>query len=315
MKWLSKDPERGALLKPSGHGSARRSTGDALRWTCDADSSSAQVGREYQTKAPWDTVLLLLLLAIGSYFLEGALHDETHGHEETAHWSGCWMLMTSFACVALAVLALLLNPTTVRRETDSFVIHYPLHKSILHVGDVLELVMVSSLEDFFDLVVRWGVFPFGSRLTLFCGVWSGQSAACAVLTSNMFFSFYFCLEDPIKFLVDNQRPLDLKQRYRTLGRVLVREGELLTTKKIGMVRKGATLRIERQSGRRVFVHFEDTKVSGWMSYINQLGHFLLSKEANSLVAPAAGTVGASEFARSYGATIELPSMLPEGEEE
>lgn len=294
-----------------------KSTGDTLRWTCDADSSSVQVGREYQTKAPWDTVVLLLLFAIGAYFLEGAFHDETHGHDhgEAGHWSGCWMLVLCFVFVALAILAVLMNPTRVRRETDSFVIEYPLHKSYLHVGDVLELVMVSSLDDFFDLLVRWGVFPCGSRLTLFAGVWSGQSAACAVLTSNMFFSFYFCLEDPIKFLVDNQRPLDLTQRYRTLGRVLVREGESLTTKKIGMVRKGAVLRIERQSGRRVYVHFEDGKVSGWMSYINQLAGFLLSKETSSQVVPAVGTVGASEFARSYGATIELPNMLPEGEEE
>merc|ERR1740129_2481540 len=124
--------------------------------------------------------------------------------------------MTCYGALALAVLAFLFNPRKVRRETDSFVFDYPLHSSCLPVGEVLELGVVSSLKDFCDIARRWGVFPFGSRFTWFCGVWSSQSAACALLTSRCFFSFYFCLEYPIKFLVDNQRPLDLKQRYRTL---------------------------------------------------------------------------------------------------
>merc|ERR1712151_44915 len=156
-------------------------------------------------------------------------------------------------------------------------------------------------DDFVALLVRWSIFPLGFRL--FWGFPSGLSATCALLTSDPRFSCSFRLEEPIQFLVDNQKPLDLGQRYRTLGLALVREGESLRTRRICEIRKGTVVRIERQSGRRVFAHFEGTDISGWMSYINQLGHFLLAKDTSkvaSVGAPLAGTVGASEFTTSYG---------------
>merc|ERR1712151_172543 len=117
----------------------------------------------------------------------------------------------------------------------------------------------------------------------------------------------FSLEDPVQFLVDNQKPLELGARYRTTNLVRVRDGESLQSKNLGTLRKGQLVRVEEQRGRRVRVQFLETDLHGWMSYVNQLGRFLLAKERDgSSVNP--GTIGASELARSYGSAIELPVM-------
>jgi len=321
--WGSSDPERGSLLKPSQKkaGAVKGTAGDVLRWDCDSEGANGAVGRSYDAKLPLDTLIILAISTFCVWFADGLSQGSDPVDElnlelrrgrsaaaQQAGQAGVLYYVARLGCLII-VLALLLSPLRVRREADCFVIEYMAHSSRVPLREVLELVMVSDLDDFTDLLVRWGIAPFGcSRLSFFCGTPSGSGAACAVLTSRVFWSFYFCLEDPIKFLVEQQKPLNTSHGYRTMHSAIVREGESLQTKRICLVPRGSRLRIEYQSGRRVYVHFQDQKVSGWMSYINQLGHFLLEKDMTVDCAKSC-TVGASEFAGNYGtATIELTSV-------
>lgn len=326
MPWGSSDPERGALLKPSQKkaGAVRGTAGDVLRWTCDEDGTNGAVGRSYDAKLPLDTLIILAISTFCVWFADGAFQgdpvDELNlvikqGQSAAAHQAGqvgVLYVVARLGCL-ITVLALFLSPLRVRREADCFVVEYLVHSSKVPLREVLELVMVSDLDDFTDLLVRWGIAPFGcSRLSFFCGTPSGLGVACAVLTSRVFWSFYFCLEDPIKFLVEQQKPLNISHGYRTIHSAIVREGESLQTKRICLVPRGSRLRIEHQSGRRVYVHFQDQKVSGWMSYINQLGHFLLEKDMSVSCAKSC-TVGASSFAGSYGTTTIELTAVPQDE--
>mmetsp|Transcript_89086 Transcript_89086/g.186148 ORF Transcript_89086/g.186148 Transcript_89086/m.186148 type:complete len:380 (+) Transcript_89086:377-1516(+) len=210
------------------------------------------------------------------------------------------------------LMLVFLSPTKVVCNAESFTINFPLHSIDIPGSQVLELMMVGHPGHFLDLLWRWGVFPFGLSFRPFWGMVSLRGSGCALLAAPGYRNVYFVLEDPINFLVQIQRPLDLSARYRTTDKALVREGESLQSKRIRTVREDQTLRVLRQSGRRCEVEFESLKVRGWMSHINQLGYFLLTKDLDAGNC-AVGTVGASDLAtRTYGATIELPTLEAPG---
>jgi len=117
------------------------------------------------------------------------------------------------------------------------------------------------------------------------------------LDQPCFWSFVFCLKDPVQFLLDNQRPLDLEATYRATVKCVLREAEDLTSMRIGTIPKGARLKVVEQRGRRVFVKMNGSDQEGWISYLSDKGVALLSKQGLRGRGPVTGTIGASELSR------------------
>jgi len=269
--------------------------------------------RVYQTLMLWDAIITLVVCGpLVAFVVIGILLIvQPTGWERTIFGMLAHPYVIFGGPPALGILTVLaFMPQRVIREIDSLVFEFAFHRQVVPLGEVRELAALDSgKHNFVALMKRTGTFPFGPNIRCFCGVPSGDGVMFVLLSERCFWSFVFCLQDPVQFLVDNQRPLDLKAKYRTTGNVNVREGESLKSPEVGTVRAGRQLRVEEQRGRRILVQFEGSDTRGWMSYVNQLGRFLLSKEeGDSALCPAPGTVGASELARSYGTAIEMHSV-------
>lgn len=215
---------------------------------------------------------------------------------------------------AAGLLTLLLAPMRVIRKEDSLVLEFPFHRHTVPLCEVLEVAALSYCWEFFELLKRWNCLPCGSNARFFCGLPSWSRVCCAVVTGRCFWSFIFCVEDPIEFLLDCQRPLDLNSRFVTVQKVLVRKGESLDSPKVNTFPRGSGLHVLQQRGRRIRVKFECGAGEGWMSYINVAGRFLIVRRASS-TAPSPGLIGASTISGSYGTAIELPAVTePDGGE-
>mmetsp|Transcript_146390 Transcript_146390/g.266947 ORF Transcript_146390/g.266947 Transcript_146390/m.266947 type:complete len:221 (+) Transcript_146390:3-665(+) len=202
-------------------------------------------------------------------------------------------------------------PRRVVRKADELVIEFFMHSARVPLGDVLELVMLKDGSQFWQLLRRWKVFPSGSQLRCFFGAPSSAGTLCVLLTRHCFWSFVFCLQDPVQFLLDNQKPLVLEASYKTTFRVAVREGEAMNSTRIGNVPKGRYVKVLEQRGRRVFVEVEGSEVSGWMSYLSAKGVALLTKDRGTSGEAEPGMIGASELQRSDDGPLEL-NLLPAG---
>mmetsp|Transcript_85595 Transcript_85595/g.134504 ORF Transcript_85595/g.134504 Transcript_85595/m.134504 type:complete len:327 (-) Transcript_85595:69-1049(-) len=314
--------ETKALLR-HGAKSLSQDCDDALLWSCDVARCKSQgVSRSYEAMVPWDVLLSLVLIGCCGAFgmlIPFLMLRSIYGSwvpvpspikellPEIA-WCGIPCMLAFFALVVGQI------PTRIIREPDAIIVELLTSRHVIPLEEVLELVVLNSSRGarFSDLLTRWKIFPFGMNAHCFRGVPSMNGVVCVLLTRQCFWSFTFCLKDPVPFLLDNQKPLEPGRRYRTAHKVLVRQGVELTSPKAAIVQRGHWLRIEKQMGRRAFVRFEDSEVHGWMSYISSQGHFLLAKDRE---AGAQGLVGASEFRRSYGGSgIELKDfVVPEGD--
>merc|ERR1712216_342277 len=140
-------------------------------------------------------------------------------------------------------------PRKVTRKADSLIIEFLLHSHSVPLGDVLELVVLRDGRQFWQLLRRWKVFPSGQRLRLFFGAPSNAGSLCVLLTRRCCWSFVFCLEDSVQFLLDNQRPLSTEATYRAAMKCVLRQEEDLSSERIGTVPRGARLQVLEQRGR------------------------------------------------------------------
>mmetsp|Transcript_66302 Transcript_66302/g.158618 ORF Transcript_66302/g.158618 Transcript_66302/m.158618 type:complete len:311 (+) Transcript_66302:33-965(+) len=193
------------------------------------------------------------------------------------------------------------------REGDTLVFETILCRHKVQLGDVVELVVLRNGTHFRQLMRRWGVMPFGPKMHIFLGAPSNHDAMVVLLTRGCFWSYIFCLQDPVRFLLDNQRPLDLQATYRVAIKAVLREGESLESQQLGAIDRGSRVRVEEQRGRRVRVR-TDNDISGWISYISHKGWFILLKERKQ--GESAGVIGASELARSGDGAAEFGLLLP-----
>lgn len=277
-------------------------------WAIDAKRPGGYIAptRSYAALVPWDTLGCLAVCGMVAAWLAALLLDALRAPGDAQAVSKGVLL----ALPALLCGLVLQSPTRLHRERDALVFEFPLgRRTCVPLEDVLELTVVGGTWELLWLLQRWDVFPFGISLRFFCGLPSGRSTLCVLLTGRPFWSFAFCLEDLTSFLVDSQRPLDLSLGYRTNAKVLVRTGESFTSDEVGSVRPGVRVRLEQQLGHRVSVRFEDGTV-GWMSYVSKSGQFLLVKDESSGGRACRGAVGCSELSRDYGAlelgAVELP---------
>lgn len=307
-------------------GGAPLSSAEALVWACDVSRDPDSVGsaagatkeRSYRTLLPWDTLFLLILAGCCGAF--GAFLPMLLIRAATGTWLPLpphvvALLPEIMWCALPCAMAFLFVvvcqvPLRVTREPDAFVIDFPFARHVVNLGEVLEVVVLNyaMVQEFVAVLHKWAIFPFGGKMRCFRGLPSQQGVLCMLLTRHTFWSYLFCVEDPVQFLLDNQRPLDLKAKYWTTHRVQVREGIDLTSPKACIVTQGHSLRIEKQRGRRIYVNFESCKVTGWMSYISVAGDFLIAKDRQQSSGALQGVVGASELARSYGG-IELRELV------
>lgn len=309
---LRTSEEKRSLLRP-GKRTLSQECDDALLWSCDV--ALEKCSGIYPAQLPWDMLLGLAFLSIScvSAAIVPWLLLRNYGYPlpdmivrllPEVEWCAIPFLMLCAWIVAGQV------PRRVLREPDAIVIEFLFGRSVVPLNEVLELVVLAHGGKFWDMMERWAVFPFGTTIRFFKGLPSQTGVVCVLLTRHCFWSFIFVLRDPIQFLLDNQRPLDVRARYQTAHKVLLREGETMESPKAAIVPRGHWLRIEKQQGRRVLVKFESSHVRGWMSYISIHGHFLLFKERQH---GQQGVVGASELATSYGG-IELQDLVvPEGD--
>lgn len=290
---------------------------EVLLWAGDdvEGGRAVKFPRVYDTLMLWDAIITLVVCGpcVAFVMIGILLIVQPTGWERTVFGLLAHPYVIFGGPPALGILTVMaFMPQRVIREIDSLVFEFAFHRQVVPLGEVRELAALDSgKHHFVALMKRTGTFPFGTNIRCFCGVPSGDGVMFVLLSERCFWSFVFCLRDPVQFLVDNQRPLDLRATYRTTGNVKVRKGESLKSTEVGTVRPGRLLRVEEQRGRRILVQFEGSDTRGWMSYVNQLGRFLLSKEerdSSAALCPAPGTVGASELARSYGTAIEMHSV-------
>jgi len=302
--------------------------GELLLGTCDALKVKWQnAPKEYRATLPrdvlWRFVLHGLVAAVAAsvvfvlpLLLEPTQvpHNLEEGNASPGFFSGNGVGGALCACATLWLLVLLGQiPKRVVRQSDALVFEFLIYRYSVPLDDVLELVVLRKGSQFRKLLYRWGVFPYGRMLTCFFGARSSTGPVCVLLTRRCLWSFVVSLEDPVQFLLDNQRPLDMEATYRTTSRAALRDGEGLDSKRLATVPVGRQLKIEDQRGRRVLVRLEGGEDCGWMSYISQQGTSLLAKVRDDAVTvPAPGTVGASELAKSGDATALELGLLPPG---
>jgi len=129
------------------------------------------------------------------------------------------------------------------------------------------------------------VLPYGDKFRLFFGAPSNAGSLCVLLTRRCFWSFVFCLEDPVQFLLDNQRALDLEATYRAMMKCVLREDVDLESTRTGTVPRGSRLKVLEQRGRRVKVRIVGSDTEGWMSYLSAKGFSLLCWDTACLRKP------------------------------
>jgi len=326
MSWLQ-GKEKCSLLPSTGNPkSGVKPSRDILMWTCDAARDSTRSTRKiYSAMVPWDAFLGLLFtgfFAAGCTYCSLLILRAIRPEFNIPSWvfwllpDICWMV---FPCVFVCMVVMLGQiPRCVIREADMFIIEFITHRRKVPLDQILELVILDDGGQFWALLCKYGIAPFGPDLRFFCGVPSFNGVVCVLLTSNCFWSFAFSLHDPVQFLLDNQRPLDLSAQYKTARRAMLRDGESLDSPRVGMIPGGRRIRVELQHGRRIFVRVENWsakgKSCGWMSYVSRKGTFLLAKERHD-DNRGCGVVGASELLQSYGAAIELTNVTSPIEED
>jgi len=200
--------------------------------------------------------------------------------------------------VCLLWLLMLLGqlPRRVVRKADELVFEFMAYHYSVPIDDVLELIVLSDGSQFRQLLRKWQVFPYGRTICCFFGARSSLCPVCVLLTRRFLWSFIFTLQDPVQFLLDNQRPLDTQALYRTTLKACLRAEESLDSERIGTVLKGRYLRVKEQRGRRIYVSVENSELCGWMSYITAKGTSLLAKQREGALVP--GSIGASELAKT-----------------
>jgi hypothetical protein len=283
---------------------------EILLETCDvtgtqSDAFSNGGSRSYATLVPWDvpfrlviTSLIIIGVTVALVFVP-ELYE--YHHIPTGILIGA--VVGGIAAGALSVLSQI--PRRVTRKADSLIIEFMLHSHTVPLGDVLELVVLRDGRQFWQLLRRWKVFPSGGKLRLFFGAPSNAGSLCVLLTRRLFWSFCFCLQDPVQFLLDNQRPLNTEVTYRATLKCVMRREEDLSSERIGTVPRGARIKVLEQRGRRVLVKLEGTETVGWMSYLTPQGVALLTKQSVKGEKATAGTIGASELSRTDTCLMEL----------
>eukprot|EP00448_Togula_jolla_P042317 CAMPEP_0170570358 /NCGR_PEP_ID=MMETSP0224-20130122/1062_1 /TAXON_ID=285029 /ORGANISM="Togula jolla, Strain CCCM 725" /LENGTH=304 /DNA_ID=CAMNT_0010892619 /DNA_START=31 /DNA_END=945 /DNA_ORIENTATION=+ len=297
----------GAVL-PRGHGQAPLEGDDFLLGTCDALVANPERYRVYETVLPFDAKLLLALHGFAVAVLAAAAFAVPGGNRVFDHVRDFLLGLSFIGAFWLAVLILHI-PRRVVRRSDAFVFDFLVISRTVPLVDVLELVVLRKGSHFLQLLQRWKVFPFGSRLHLFFGMRSSEVPRCVLLTRHFLGNFIFLLQDPVQFLLDNQNPLTLGATYRTVSMARMREGESLQSKALLTIPRGRVLKVEEQLGRRVLVTLPGGTERGWISYISTSGTMLLAREQNGSE-PIAGTVGASELSRGGdGSAVEMGLLL------
>lgn len=292
---------------------------DLLFWTCDAlqcdkGANVKTVSKAYACLVPWDVIASLL--AVGAITLLAAFFGLFL--LQSAWWLPAplkVLLPELYGCLFLSVVICgfvvgAQVPRKLTRQGDALIMEFLFFRHVVPLTDVLELVVLDSGWQFFRLLRRWHVFPFGLLFKLFCGVPSSRGAVCVLLTTHCCWSFIFCLKEPVKFLLDTQKPLDTCALYETSRLILLRAGADFSSQELGDVPGGRRLTILEQKAHRVRVRFEDGRM-GWMSYVSKRGFVLLRKVRSGLAVPQ-GTVGASELSfqqSTYGSAIEMPKLV------
>jgi hypothetical protein len=261
--------------------------------------------RSYPTLVPWDVPVRLVItsLLVLVFTLAVILVPEIYEYHQIPGMLLTTAVVTGLGIGVLSVLSQI--PRRVTRKADSMVIEFLFHSHTVSLSDVLELVVLRDGRQFWQLLRRWKVFPSGQKLRLFFGAPSNAGSLCVLLTRRCFWSFVFCLEDPVKFLLDNQRPLDLEATYRATVKCLLREEEDLKSERIGSVPRGSRMKVLEQRGRRVLIKLEGSDSQGWISYMSEKGITLLNKQVLKGQATKVGTIGASELSRTGGGVLEL----------
>jgi len=308
--------ESRSLLRP-GPKSVSRDCDEALLWACDVSREKEHgVTRSYQALVPWDVLVSLVVMgAFGAFgmFIPFLILRFFYGSWTPVPRPLLDLLpevyFVGVPCMVV-FLALVVGQIPIRiiREPDSLIVELLTSRHVIPIAEVLELVVLNPTRGarFTDLLQRWSIFPYGWNFHLFRGLPSGNGVVCVLLTRQQRWSFVFCLQEPVPFLLDNQKSLEVGRRYRTAHKVLLREGADMSSPKAAIVPRGHYLTIDQQQGRRCRVRFEGSHVHGWMSYISVQGHFLLAKDRECGVQ---GVVGASEFRNTYGGGgIELKEL-------
>lgn len=270
---------------------------EILLETCDVTGTQSDAfanggSRSYNALVPWDVPLRLVVTSAFLIAVTFALVMVPELYEYHQIPTGL-MLTAVFSGLGLGVLSVLSQiPRRVTRKADALVIEFLLHSHTVPVGDVLELVVLRDGRQFWQLLRRWKVFPSGQKLRLFFGAPSNAGSLLVLLTRRCLWSFVFCLEDPVSFLLDNQRPLSTEVIYRASQKCVLREDEPLSSERIGTVPRGARLKVLEQRGRRVMVKLEGSDTTGWMSYLSGEGVCLLARPTSK---GEKGVVGASEL--------------------
>jgi len=301
--YLSVDVEDGILLE-----------------TCDMDATQSDAfanggSRSYATLVPWDVPVRLIITTVFVIMITLALLfvPEFYEFHQIPPALLVFAVVAGLSFGTLSVLSQI--PRRVTRRADSLVIEFLIHSHTVAIDDVLELVVLRDGRQFWQLLRRWKVFPSGQKLRFFFGAPSNSGSLCVLLTRRCCWSFVFCLEDPVQFLLDNQRALSLEITYRATMKCVLRADEDLKSERTGTVPRGARLKVLEQRGRRVMVKLEGSESTGWMSYLSQQGVALLAKQTVKGEAAKVGTIGASELSRgSDNALIELGPIGTTGHE-
>lgn len=280
---------------------------ELLLETCDVSVGRAGLSetRSYTTLVPWDVPLRLAATSLCVVVIAWTMVAVPELYE--FHRIPPTMLAVAVSGGLLLGAAMVVSqiPRRVIRKDDELEIEFVLHSHHVPLGDVLELVMLKDGSQFWQLLRRWKVWPRGRQLRCFFGAPSSAGTLCVLLTRRCFWSFVFCLQDPVQFLLDNQKPLVLEASYRTNYKVAVREDESMASEKIATISKGRYVKVLEQRGRRVLIELEGSEVKGWMSYLSSKGVALLSKHRGNAGEAEPGMIGASEFTRSDDGPLEL----------
>lgn len=278
---------------------------EVLLETCDVEVGRAfnnGDSRSYKALVPWDipirlalTSCLILIALLALVFV-----PELYEYHNIPPWTLTVAVLLGLGLGVVSVISQI--PRRIVRQADSLVIEFLLRSHTVPLEDVLELVVLRDGRQFWQLLKRWKVLPYGQKFRLFFGAPSRTGALCVVLTRRCCWSFVFCLEDPVQFLLDNQKPLSKEATYKAALKCVLREDEGLESTRIGTVPRGSNLQVLEQRGRRVKVKFGESE--GWISIYTQKGIALLMKQNyNKEAVP--GTIGASELCRSGDAPTEM----------
>jgi hypothetical protein len=301
----------GASLRHTSRRDYASAEGDEiLLEACDVTGTQSDAfanggSRSYATVVPWDVPARLAISSMICICICFAVLSVPELYE----YHRIPPLMLTVAVIAgLGVGAICVTaaiPKRVTRKSESLVIDFLLHSHKVPLSDVLELVVLRDGRQFWQLLRKWKVFPSGQKLRLFFGAHSNANSLCVLLTRRRFWSFVFCLEDPVQFLLDNQRPLSQDTTYISTMKCVLRQDESIDSEKIGTVPRGTRLKVLEQRGRRVMIKMEGGSDTGWMSYLTEQGVALLSKPKVKGEQGVPGTIGASEFSRTGGSAMEL----------